>query len=196
MSTLIAIPPASVRPHPLRWTGEAFDRADESGAFDGRRVELMNGEILEFPPMNDPHAQAIRLGDYALREIFPPDRVTISVQCPMRLGEARPMPDFVVVAGTLRQIVQHPTAALLVIKVSDSSLEYDRTEKAQLYAAHGIADYWIINLNGRCLEVHRNPVRAESGQWQYGELRVYSGAQTAAPLAAPQVELKVADLLP
>lgn len=188
--------PASRPPAPLRWTGDEFDRAVQVGVFDGKRVELMNGQILEMPPMNDPHAQAIQLGTYVFAALFPPQIATLRVQCPMRLSEFRPMPDFAVVAGTPRQVVQHPTSALLIVEVSDSSLDYDRGEKARLYAAHGIPDYWIINLNARTVEVRRNPIGVDIGDPQYGELRVYTEAQTVSPLAAPQATLKVVDLLP
>ncbi|MDB5355641.1 MAG: Uma2 family endonuclease [Phycisphaerales bacterium] len=180
----------------FRWTGDEFDRASERGTFDGRRVEVVDGDLLELPPMNDPHAQSIQLITSALSAIFPPTQFTLRVQCPMRLGESRPLPDFVVVAGTPRQIVQHPTTALLVIEVSDTTLDFDRIDKARLYAAHGIPDYWIINLRGKCVEVRRNPFGAEVGDPQYGEVRVYSTSQALSPLAAPQAVLKVSDLLP
>ena len=194
--TVANLPSISRPPAALRWTGEEFDRAMQGGLFDAKRVELMNGVILEMPPMNDPHAQAVRLANYALLPIFPPNVATISIQSPMRLGESRPMPDVVVVAGTPRAVAHHPTSALLVIEISDSSLDYDRGDKARLYAAHNIPDYWIINLNARTIEVRRNPMGAEVNDPQYGELRVYSAAESLAPLAAPQAVLKVSDLLP
>ncbi|HZL36923.1 MAG TPA: Uma2 family endonuclease [Tepidisphaeraceae bacterium] len=195
MSTSIASP-VFQRPPPLRWNGADFDRADDMGLFDGKRVELMDGEILEMPPMNDPHAQAVRLCNYALLAVFPPSRATISIQCPMRLGDARPLPDLVIVAGTPRQVVEHPTSALLIVEISDTSLEYDRGVKSRLYAAHDIPEYWIVNLNGRCLEVRRQPIGADIGDPHYAHLQVHSIEQSLAPLAAPQTQLKVADLLP
>src|ERR1700678_4008818 len=99
------------RPPRYRWSGEEFDLACETGVFGTKRVELINGELLEIPPMNDPHAMGVRLADYALRPIFPPSTTTISIQCPMRLGESRPFPDLVVVKGTPRQVTRHPTTA-------------------------------------------------------------------------------------
>lgn len=194
--TLLIPPPPPGRPPRRRWTGREFDWMSESGWFDGQRVELVNGEILNLPPMNDPHAQAVRLANYVLLQVFPPAVATISVQCPMRLGESRPLPDLVVVSGTPREVVRHPETALLVVEVSDTTLEFDRTEKAQLYAAHGLPDYWIVNLPGRCVEVHRNPVGADAGDPRYGEVRVVSAAESLSPLAAPQAVIRVTDLLP
>lgn len=167
----------------------------ERGWFDGQRVELINGEILEMPPMNDPHAQAVQLANYALLPIFPPTVATIRIQCPMRLGESRPFPNLVVVTGTPREVVRHPETALLVIEVSDTSLEFDRTEKSKLYATNGLPEYWIVNLQGRCVEVHRNPL-VKAADPRYGEVRVVPTNENLSPLAAPQAVIRVADLLP
>ena len=99
------------------WTGAEFDRLAEQGMFDGQRVELIDGEILEMPPMNDPHAQSVQLGNYALPAIFPATTATIRVQLPMRLGESRPFPDLVVAEGTPREVNRHPETALLVVEM-------------------------------------------------------------------------------
>jgi Uma2 family endonuclease len=157
-------------------------------------VELIDGEILELPPRNDPHAQAVQLCNYALLPIFPPSRETIRIQCPMRLGEYRPLPDLAVVSGTPRQVSRHPETALLVIEISDTTLEFDR-EKAKVYARHGLPDYWIINLPGRCVEIHRSPITAGPDP-RYGDIRVCSETESIAALAAPQFPLAVAALLP
>lgn len=194
--TVLAPPFSPGRPPRHRFTGLEFDRMAETGLFDGKRVELVDGEILELPPMNDPHAQAIQLATYVLLAVFPPPVVTVRVQLPMRLGESRPLPAFAVVAGTPREIVHHPETALLVIEVSDTTLEFDRTDKASLYARHALPDYWVINLPGRCLEVFRNPIGADNGDPRYGDVRVYSAAESVSPLAAPQSVIRVADLLP
>jgi Uma2 family endonuclease len=191
---LIPYPPG--RPRRFRWTGGEFDRAVEMGIFDGQRVELIDGEILEAPPMNDPHAQAIQLAPYALIEVFPPTTETIRVQCPMRLGEARPLPDFAVIAGTPRQITSHPTTALLVIEVADTTLEFDRVDKGRLYAASGITDYWIVNINERCVEVYRQPTSDASAVAHYASLRTFGETEAISPFAKPGAVIRVADLLP
>ena len=186
-------------PQPMRWSGAEYDRLVEQGHFDHRRVELINGEILEMSPMNEPHAQGIRLVDYALRPAFPPSVATISIQCPMRFGErSRPEPDIAVIAGTAREVKAHPTTALLVIEVSDSTLAYDREVKAPLYAAEAIAEYWIVNLADRCVEVHRRPMpdAASADGFRYGNVRVFTAGESIAPLAMPDSNISVDDLLP
>jgi len=194
--SIVSISQSPGRPPRHRWTGSEFDRAAASGIFDGQRVELIDGDILEMSPMNDPHAQAIQLMTYALMDVFPPTRAIVRVQCPMRLGESRPFPDFAVVEGTPRTVVSHPTSALLVIEVSDTTLDFDRNEKATLYATHALAEYWIVNLNGRCIEVRRNPIGKDVGDPRYGELRVYQATDRVTPLAAPGAALLVSELLP
>lgn len=86
-----------------------------------------------------------------------------------------------------------PTAAdvLVVVEVAESSLKYDCGEKADLYAAAGIADYWVINLLDRVVEVRRDPAAG-----RYRTLRTLSGTQEISPLAVPQVVLVPATLWP
>jgi len=193
----LATPPSfSGRPQPLRWTGGEFDRASESGVFDHRRVELINGDILEMPPMNDPHAQVIQLGTYLLPRVFPPDRCTVRVQCPIRLGESRPFPDFAVVAGTPRQVVHHPTTAMLIVEVSDTTLEFDQVDKAALYAMHGIPEYWIVDINGRRLEVRRKPVGIGTKAAKYDQVQIFGETQKVSPVSAPDALIVVGELLP
>jgi len=192
----VASIPLPGRPPRFRWNGEDFDRAMEMGLFGRRRVELIHGEILEAPPMNDPHAQAIQIATYVLVAVFPPSTETVRVQCPLRLGDSRPLPDFAVVAGTPRQITSHPTSALLVIEVSDSTLEYDRTDKARLYSENRIADYWIVNLNERCVEVHREPRIDGAGDAHYASIGRVGESESLSPLAKPAAMIRVADLLP
>jgi Uma2 family endonuclease len=70
--------------------------------------------------------------------------------------------------------------------------------KGSLYAKAGIADYWIVNLVKRQLEVYRQPVADEEATygWQYGEMATYLPGQAVAPLARPDQSVRVEDLLP
>src|SRR4051812_42541650 len=121
-------PPATaISPSPPRvtWSGEDFDRMSRSGLLDGRRVELIRGEILERPPMNTPHAYSIQVGTYVLLRVFPPDRATMRVQLPLKLGDSRPFPDLAIVAGRPQEVIEHPSTAMLIIEVSDTTLDFD-----------------------------------------------------------------------
>ncbi|HEX5271362.1 MAG TPA: Uma2 family endonuclease, partial [Gemmataceae bacterium] len=88
--------------------------------------------------------------------------------------------------------------ALLVVEVSDSTLDFDRSDKASLYAAGGVEDYWIINLVQWQLEVYRQPVADPSQPYgfRYADVGYYFRGQTISPLAAPSLVIAVSDLVP
>jgi Uma2 family endonuclease len=171
----------------------------EMGLFEGKRVELIEGQVIEMSPIYELHATAVSVADDVLREAFGKGWA-IRVQNPLSLGEASdPQPDVVVVAGKNRDFKeQHPTTAALVIEVADSSLSYDRDYKASLYAKAGIADYWIVNLPERQLEVYRQP-RADAASefgFSYTEKQIFKEGESVAPLARPEAVIAVAELLP
>ena len=87
---------------------------------------------------------------------------------------------------------------MLVIEIAESSLRNDRTTKGGLYAMGGIADYWIVNLVDRVVEVHRDPVRMADQPFghHYRSVTRHPEAATITPLAAPDAAIPVAELLP
>ena len=92
-----------------------------------------------------------------------------------------------------RYRTQHvtPDDVLLLMEVSDSTLAYDRDVKALDYAAAGIPEYWIWDVQHRALLIHRDP-HADG----YHQVTALRGEQTASPLAFPDLVLRVADILP
>jgi Uma2 family endonuclease len=92
----------------------------------------------------------------------------------------------------------HPARPVLVVEVALSRLGFDREHKCSLYAGARLAEYWIVNLPDRRLEVYRRPVPdgpAVFG-WRYGSALAVDPEKRVAPLAAPQASVTVADLLP
>lgn len=182
------------------WTRDEYYKMAEMGVFKpGERVELIGGRIVAMTPQYSPHFTAICLVADALRAIFATGFV-VRIQGPLDVSpSSQPDPDTAVVRGTVRDYAAaHPTTAELVVEVSESTLVYDRGEKASLYASAGIADYWILNLVGRCLEVHRDPIPMPGQPYGYG-YRTYTryfANDTVAPLATPSGVVKIADLLP
>lgn len=175
------------------WARAEYDRLVSAGVFGpSDRVELLEGEIIEMSPEKSRHAAAVDLALEALRRAFSAS-YSIRVQHPLAVSDAsEPEPDLAVVAGSARDYVdQHPTSAALVVEVSDSSLEYDRTRKARVYAEAGIADYWIVNVVEGILELHRDP--EASG---YRSVTRLVPGETVTPLAAPGMPVAVTDLLP
>jgi Uma2 family endonuclease len=168
------------------------------GWFEGQAVILVDGVILHMPPPNPPHDMATTLADYVLKATFTVG-FTVRVQMGLVLGQTTdPVPDVAVVTGSPRDYVKHPTTAVLVVEVSDSTLAYDRHDKASLYAAAGILDYWVINLVDHQVEVHRQPQKDVSQPFGFGyaDVRLYRPPDMIQPLAASAANISVADLLP
>lgn len=175
------------------WTREEYERLVAEGFFQsGERLELVDGQICEMTPQSVPHAVGVRLARRELGRTFS-EGFDILVQMPLALDDdSEPEPDLAVVRGNdpRENLTSHPTTAVLVIEVADSSLRRDR-EKAALYARAGIPDYWIMNLRDRCLEVLRDP---QNGV--YRSRTVLRAGDSVSPLARPDVSIAVTDLLP
>jgi Uma2 family endonuclease len=160
---------------------------------------LIDGELLEMPTPNPPHSTSKHLVEDALRSVFRTGFV-VRTENPLVLSRSTdPAPDVAVVTGSVRDYARsHPTTAELVVEVSDSSLDYDTTDKASLYSAAGIADYWVVDLVNRRLIVMRDPVADATARHgsRYSTVTMFTSGQSAAPLAAPASTVAVADLLP
>jgi len=131
----------------------------DAGVFvPDQQVELIEGRIVPMSPQNSRHTITVERIRRALERICPEDAY-VRTQYPLALGSAsEPEPDVAVVPGTLEDHLDaHPSEALLVVEVADTSLAYDRDTKRRLYAAHGIPTYWIANLNASALEVYTDP---------------------------------------
>jgi Uma2 family endonuclease len=183
-----------------RWTRREYDRLIEIDLLhEDDPVELVEGRLLVAEPQDDPHARAVELAAEALRHAFGPGW-RIRVQLPLALGAAsEPEPDVAVVKGSLRDApAGHPTTAALVVEVAASSLRLDRGLKARSYARAGIADYWIVNLLDRVLEVHREPARPGPARrhWGYAGIRSLGADAAVTPIATPAAGIRVAELLP
>jgi Uma2 family endonuclease len=151
------------------------------------------------PPQGPIHSTGTRSAEEALRIAFGPG-FDVRPQMPLSLGLASdPEPDLAVVSGSFRDYcTAHPSTALLVVEVSDTTLAYDRCEKASLYARAGLADYWIVNVLDEQVEVHRHPHPNPDMPFGYGytNITVYRVGDEIVPLAAPTTLVAVADLLP
>jgi Uma2 family endonuclease len=185
------MPATAHRPH--IWTRSEYEQLIESGGFKpGARLELIEGEILDMAPQQSLHSTGVRLVEDALRVAFG-SGFDVRSQLPLAIGDqSEPEPDIAVVAGVPRDYRDsHPSTALLVVEVADSSLEFDRTRKSAMYARNGIDDYWILNLLENVLEVYRNPQGVK-----YGECRTLDSSCCISPLHAASQSILILDLLP
>lgn len=189
-------PPLALR----RWKRIEYGRLVEMGVFDSdERLELLDGLLVVREPQGVPHAAATRLVLAALRRAFG-EGWLIEAQFPIALDDdSEPEPDVCVVPGGPRDYQDaHPSRPVLIVEVAESSLRKDRAHKAGLYARAGIADFWIVNLVDRVLEVHRDPAPSPAALygWSYRTVTILQTPETIAPLAAPTARIAVSDLLP
>lgn len=186
--------------HLRLWTREEYLKMAEAGVFaPGERVELIEGEIIKMTPQKGPHMTGVTLVSEELRRAFGKGCV-VRVQGPIALGPlSEPEPDVAVVRGSPRDYRDaHPTAALLVVEVSDTTLVLDRQQKAGLYARAGIPEYWILNLLERVLEVYRDPAPIPDHPLGYGyrSSERLDASASVVPLGVSATAIAVADLLP
>ena len=179
-----------------KFTAEEYFRMVEAGIIqEDERVELVEGEILLMPPMGHPHASGIMRHTRIFASLIVANRVTLLVQAPLPLSEhSAPEPNLALLkfreddyAGGYAS----PEDTLLVIEVAESSLNYDMAVKSQIYGRAGIAEMWVLNLQGDCLERFTEP--GDAGYAQHTTLR---RREKISPVSLPDVELAVEDLLP
>jgi Putative restriction endonuclease len=196
MPPAIATPISPGPPRNLLWTVDQFHYLGDLGMFEGRRAMLIDGVFVEEGPMNPPYRIALELTTDAVRAVFG-SGWRVCVQMPLALGQTTdPSPDIAIIAGSVRGTSSHPSTAVLVIEVADTSLQYDTTTKAELYATAGIADHWVVDVGGRQLQVFCDPTPIAAGGIAYHMHFTCGIADSISPLAAPASSIRVADMLP
>lgn len=176
------------------FTVKEYNRMVEAGILtEDDRVELIRGEIVQMSPIGRRHAAHVRRLDTLLSEKLG-RRALVDTQNPIELDDAsQPQPD-VALLQTRADFYEsgHPQAEdiLLIVEVADTTVETDRDVKIPLYAQQGISEVWLVDINGQCLEVYRQP-SAEG----YQERQKFYRGQTLFIQAFPDVEIAVADVL-
>ncbi len=144
----------------LRLTAKEYDQMIAKGAFDGihRRIELIRGELREMSPAGPVHEDYIDFLNRWSMQVTSSADCVVRVQSSIDLDDSRPEPD-VTWLKPGRYAARRPQAddVLLLIEVADSSLPSDLTEKADLYAEFGVAEYWIVDVRGKCIHVFTQP---------------------------------------
>ncbi|MEW6300691.1 MAG: Uma2 family endonuclease [Thermodesulfobacteriota bacterium] len=183
---------AQVLPAPHRFTREEYHGMAD--LLRNERVELLDGIIMTMSRQNSPYTATVHRLLFSLLRILGPTAY-VRVQAPLILTDwSEPEPDIAVCQPDPNDYArEHPQAhqVLLIIEVADTSLAYDRTQKASAYAAGGIPEYWTVNLNERRVEVRADP-DPSTGRYSReklaheGEEFILPGGQTVA----------VSDILP
>src|SRR5262245_33985849 len=130
-----------------RFMRVAYDHLVELGVFRGEAVELIGGLLLVAEPQGSYHASAVGKVADALRTLLPSGWL-VRVQMPVALDDqSEPEPDVAVVPGAWADYrSNHPTRPALVVEIAETSLAFDRREKASLDARGGIRDYWVVDV--------------------------------------------------
>jgi Uma2 family endonuclease len=166
-----------------------YDQLVKLGVFDGEKVELLYGWLVEMSPTGEKHWYCVR----KLNMILAPalvGRAEVGLQGPVAASdESEPEPDVCVLPPGDHLGI--PSTALLLIEVADSSRKRDLTLKARLYAEMNVPDYWVVDLTRRELVVHRKP----AGD-RYADVATHDDAAEVALLAFPDVIVRVGGILP
>jgi len=166
---------------------------------DDDPVEFLEGLLVTKMPKNPPHSLATHLTRDSLLRIVPSGWY-VDTQEPLTTDDSEPEPDVVVIRGTRRHYHDRhpgPQDVSLVIEVSDTTLQRDRTLKQRLYARAGIPIYWIINLNERIVECYTEPT-GPSEQPIYAQRQDFSTNDILTVILDEQeiAQINVTELLP
>jgi len=180
----------SVQTQRRLFTVKEYHLMNEAGVFgEDDRVELIEGEIIQMAAIGTRHASCVKR---LLRQfnIIPDEQAIIGVQDPIQLTErTEPQPDFVLLEPRADYYVTAhpiPSQVLLLIEVSDSTVDYDRDIKVPIYARSLIKEVWLVDLVENCLEVYRQP-----GPNGYSLMLKFWRGEQVAPLAFPDLEVSV-----
>lgn len=181
-------------PHPRLFTVKEYHQLKAAGILaEEDRVELIDGRVVEMIPVGGHHAACVERLLATFSRHFA-DQAIVQVQGPVRVSDlSEPVPDVVLLrprtdyyeAGHPR-----PDDVLLMVEVAEDSLDCDRTVKAPLYAAAGVPELWIVDLNGGQVERYRG-----LGPDGYRDISRVGGSGSLAPLAFPDDPLLASDIL-
>jgi len=172
------------------FTVQEYHLMSEAGVFgEDDRVELIEGEIIEMAAIGTRHASCVRRLIGQFREI-PEEIAILDVQNPIQLTErTEPQPDIVLLQprsdyyDTAHPI---PSDVLLLVEVSDSTVDFERNVKVPNYARSGIQEVWLWDLEVNCLEVYRDPIA--NG---YTLIQKFERGQQVSPMAFPEFTVSV-----
>lgn len=185
MNTTAAQPTTT---QPKLWTVQDYYRMSKLGVLKpDERTELINGNIFLMAAKNPPHSAIAKTASDYLRNLLR-GKADIRIQEPVHLSDhSEPEPDIALVRIEPRNYIERhpiPSEIFLIIEVADTSLNFYRKAKAAIYARSGIADYWIVDVNGERVFLFRHP-----GSEKYLEKTVFEKNSVLNPLAFPETAI-------
>ncbi len=178
----------------FHWTVDSYYKAYAAGVFgNDRRLELIQGRIIETMPPGPKHSYLADAVAHMLRTALEPSLLTREEKAVHLAFDTEPVPDITVVRGERADYQDRhpaPEEIALVVEVSHTTVVYDLGGKANLYARAGIADYWVVLVSENAVVVHRDPT--PSG---YSTVTRLAGEDTLSPLALPEAVWTINTLL-
>jgi Uma2 family endonuclease len=175
-----------------RFTIYEYHKMIDAGVLADRRIELIDGELLEVSPEKPFHSGVNnRLFKYLYDKFR--DIAEVRPGLPITLSNSEPEPDIVICRLEEHEYLDyHPTSddVYVVIELSNSTLKFDLTNKKKIYADDEIAEYWVVDLNGRQINIFREPV---NGEYQ-SEKIVKDGIESI--LEFPNISLELLKFFP
>jgi Uma2 family endonuclease len=180
---------ANIAPERLRpLKREEYDRLVSLGFFEGERLELLYGSLVEMTPRDPAHSSSVQK---LTKLLLPPllGRAEVRIQLPFAASDdSEPEPDVAIVPpGEYKD--RHPQTAWLIVEVANSSQQKDRHVKGKLYAESGVSEYWLVDVPARAVEVYRAP-----NGGAYTSVEVRRPGDDLALVQFPDVTLGVAEL--
>jgi Uma2 family endonuclease len=174
-----------------KWTIAEYHQLVETGLLDDKRVELLEGIIVDMPPEGMPHAVYCTESVNYLRNLLG-NKATVREAHPITLpNNSEPEPDIAIVrAPSLQYLDHHPYPADIfwLIEYADSTLKKDLNNKKRVYAEAGIQEYWVVNLHASELIVFRDLAQ------NIYQSETILAAGNISPLSFPDLQIDVSKL--
>jgi Uma2 family endonuclease len=185
---------------PKRFTIADYHRLMELGFLrEGDRVELIRGELFEMSAQGTPHTFTTTHLCRHLDRLLG-DEASVRGQVPITIStDSEPEPDVVIARINETDYFSHhpyPEDILLLIEVSDTTLEYDRTTKLSLYAEANIPHYWIANVKTHQMECHTQPYQDGEGNFSYQTRQIVLSSQSIEIPGFPDRQLNLNKIFP
>ncbi|MBW4507293.1 MAG: Uma2 family endonuclease [Scytonematopsis contorta HA4267-MV1] len=163
------------------------------------RVELIRGELVQMAAKGTLHSVCNTKLFRELERLINNNAVIRSQEPIILPADSEPEPDVVIVRGEPDDYLSnhpYPEDILLVIEVSNSTLDYDQTEKLRLYAENQIQNYWIVNLVANQLERYNQPYQDSTGNFGYRLKEISLRNETIYLTAFPDLLLDLNGIFP
>ena len=198
---VIELPARLDPPRRKRWTRSEYETLFSLGTLNGQKLELVEGELIDKMGKNRPHSNSSRrlhewlVGVFGWSLVGQEEPIDVA---PEDNPTSEPEPDLIVARRDLSGFTTEnprPEDLQLVVEVAESTLGFDLTTKAALYARAGIPDYWVLDIGGRRMIVHLDPQADREPQaGRYASVVAYNEDESVAPLGAPKSLLLVGDV--